>query len=113
MIGFLLRWVLLILLAFVIVRASNAWFVDTLGGEFLGVVVIALGAASVRSVLHKLNRLNAPMLAAGSAGVVLALGVGAVTLLPNWEVNSVGRISLAYVLGVLTAIGINNWIEDR
>ena len=113
MIGFLFRWVLLVLIFFAAAHSSNAWFVDTLGGEFLGVAVIALGAASVRSVLTKLGRLAKRPLALVSAGVVLLLGLGAIKLLPNWEVNNVGRITLAYGLLVLTTIGINTWIEDR
>ncbi len=113
MIGFLLRWVLLIMLSFVIARVSNAWFVDTLGGEFLGVAVIALGAASVRSVLKKCGRLAELPLAVASTVVVFVMGLGAIKLLPNWEVNNALRITLAYGLLVLTTIGINTWIEDR
>lgn len=113
MIGFLFRWVLLFITVFVIAHSVNAWFVDTLGGELLGIAVISLGAAAVRSVLKKIHYWNRRGLVVSSAVVVLTLGAGVIKLLPNWEVNNAVGIGCSYVLGVLATTGVNTWIEDR
>lgn len=113
MIGFLFRWVLLLIATFAIVRGFNAWFVDTLGGEILGLAVISLGSASLRSVLRKVGGWNRRGLIVGSAATVLILGTACVNLLPNWEVHNIIDIVSAYILGVLTVIAVNAGIEDR
>ena len=113
MIGFLFRWVLLVLLFFAAAHSSNAWFVDTLGGELLGVTIIALGGASLRSILRKTAQWSKVKLELYSAGTIFILGAGVLKLLPNWEISSVRGLFLAYVVSVLATIGINAWIEDR
>ena len=113
MIGFLFRWVLLLIAAFAIVHGVNAWFVDTLGGEMLGLAVITFGSASLRSVLRKVGCWGRRGLIAGSAAVVLTLGTISVNFLPNWEVHNVIDLFSAYILGVLTVISVNAGIEDR
>ena len=113
MIGFLFRWVLLVLVFFTAAHGSNAWFVDTLGGELLGVTILALGGASLRSLSRKTAQWSKVKLALSSAGMLLFLGAVVLRVLPNWEINSVGGLVSAYVLSVLATIGINAWIEDR
>lgn len=113
MIGFLFRWVLLVLVVFAAAHSSNAWFVDTLGGEMLGITIIALGGASLRSLLRKTAQWSKVKLQLYSVGMVFILGAGVLKLLPNWEINSVGGLFSAYIMSVLATIGINAWIEDR
>lgn len=113
MLGFLFRWALLFIAAFAIVRGVDAWFVDTLGGEILGLAIITLGSASLRSVLRKVGCWSRRGLIAGSAATVLILGTVCVNLLPNWEVHNIIDIVSAYVLGVLVVISANAGIEDR